>query len=104
MPTSKPPSCAPSGVGDDSGIVLPSNTSDVADSDLGSRAVERCRRRTLVTRAGVPWTDGLPSEVPASRASAIVTELPVAMRAIEISDRRSEARSTCGAREVEGVL
>jgi hypothetical protein len=49
-----------------------------------------------------PGTDGLSSEVPRHWHHAIVTELRPATRAIEITDRRSEARSTCGAREVEG--
>jgi hypothetical protein len=51
-----------------------------------------------------PGTDGLSSEVPRHGLQTIVTEFRVATRAIEITDRRSEARSTAESAKWRGAL
>jgi hypothetical protein len=92
VPTSGRRSCAPSGVGDDSGIVLPPNTSDIADSDLGSRVV-----RTLPSANAGHWDGRSPGPTVFSREvrrpwlHTIVAELLTAMRSIE--DHRSSVDS-----------
>jgi hypothetical protein len=105
VPTSGRRSCAPSGVGDDSGIVLPPNTSDIADSDLGSRVV-----RTLPSANAGHW-DGRSPGPTVFHVKFGVRGFTPSSRSFcqqcarsKITDRRSIARSACGGREAEGVL
>ena len=95
-------SSTPRGVGDDSGNRLLTQHERVGDSDLRHEPAHAAVGERP-SDIGVPRANGLPNEVPHPWSHAIVTELRAAMHSIEIRNRRSEARSTCGLREVERV-
>jgi len=105
VPTSDRGSGARRGVGDDSGIVVrPSasiSTTRITDRESVSAAVVE---RWLLELA-FPGTDGLQVKFRVVRGlMPSERNFVAAMRSIEITDRRSDARSTCGGREVEVAL
>lgn len=107
VPTSGRRRCAPCGVGDDSGIVLPIQHERFAGSGPSGREPSNAAVGDAGPSDERSRTDGLPFEVLRQMSCALQrhrdrTSCECAMRAIGDTARRSETRSKCGRREVEG--